>query len=62
MTNTMKVRITLTIDVDREAWSDIYGNGDAATEVREDVRSYVLEQIHQSAAADEGGIVNARIG
>ena len=62
MANTMKVRITLTIDVDRESWSDMYGTTDAATEVREDVRSYVLNQIQQSAAADDGGIVSARIG
>lgn len=58
----MKVRITLTIDVDRESWSVIYGTTDAATDVREGVRSYVLNQIQQSDAADEGGIVSARIG
>lgn len=62
MTNTMKVRVTLTIDVDRESWSTIYGTTEGANEVRDDVRSYVLNQIQQSAAADEGGIVSARIG
>ncbi|MBP6997916.1 MAG: hypothetical protein KBB39_17415 [Phycicoccus sp.] len=62
MTNTMKVRVTLTIDVDRDAWNSIYGNGDGAAEVRDDVRAYVLEQVQGSAAADEGGILNARIG
>ncbi len=60
----MKVRVTLTIDVDRDAWNSIYGNGngDGAAEVRDDVRAYVLEQVQGSAAADEGGILNARIG
>jgi hypothetical protein len=58
----MKVRVSLTIDVDREAWLNIYGRGETAAEIREDVRSYVLEYVQGSAASDEGAIVGVKVG
>ena len=47
----MKVRVAVSIDVDREAWADSYGL--APEEVRADVRGYVLQQIRESPAATE---------
>ena len=54
---TMKVRVTLSIEVDVEAWNLAYGTG-SATAIRQDVADYVVAQVQGCAAADEGGIVN----
>lgn len=53
----MKVTVTLTIDVDPEAWDLTYGSGPTPAEVRTDVKSYALNQLQGSAAAEEGAIV-----
>lgn len=50
----MKVRITLTLDIDPEVWGLEYGA--APEDMRDDVRSYVLDAIQQSAAGDSGAI------
>lgn len=50
----MKVRITLTVDVDQDAWYETYG--DDRDEIRENVKSYVLNHIQCSAAAEEEAI------
>lgn len=42
----MKISITLTIDVDPEAWADNYGIEKGA--VREDVKTYVHSTVQQS--------------
>lgn len=52
----MKVRVTLTIDVDEAAWTLAYGT--EPEDIREDVKSYVLGSVEHSAAANEGGILN----
>lgn len=57
----MKVRITLTLDIDPDAWNTIYGAGEERAAVREDVKSYVLNAIQQSAAAEEGGITKVEM-
>ncbi len=61
MTNTTKVRVSLTLDIDRDAWYDIYGVEGVAA-LREDVRTYVLSLVQNSAASDEGGITDVRVG
>jgi hypothetical protein len=49
----MRVRATLTLEIDSDAWIDTYGPNDS---VREDVRRYVFNQITGSPAAEEGAI------
>lgn len=58
----MKVSITLSVDVDVDAWDLAYGTGTKAKAVREDVRQYVLALVQNSAAADESEILSARLG
>lgn len=53
----MKVRVTLSIDVDPEAWTDTYGI-EGAAEIRADVKQYVRGLVSGCAAADEGAIVD----
>ncbi len=50
----MKIRVALTIEVDLEAWEDIYGVN--PREARADVKRYVLGCVQGSAAADAGAI------
>lgn len=52
----MKVRVTLTVDVDQEAWIRDYGC--EPSELRQDVRAYVFGQVQDSAAAQAGAITN----
>lgn len=58
---TMTVRVVLSLRVDRDAWDTIYGTGTDAAAVRESVKSYLLNDAQQCAAADEGGIVSATL-
>ena len=37
----MKVRVTITVDVDPERWNANYGTGTDPKDVREDVKRYV---------------------
>lgn len=41
MANSVKVRISFTVDIDPQAWATEYATGAGAGEVREDVRRYV---------------------
>lgn len=52
----MRIRVELVIEVDPESWDRTYGNGARRSDVREDVREYVLDAIQQSAAAQETGM------
>jgi hypothetical protein len=60
MTTSMKVSVTVVIDVDTEAWALAYGV-EGAAQIRADVKRYALSQIIDSAAADEGGIRSAEV-
>lgn len=51
----MKIVVKLVIEVDPKAWNLSYGCGDTAAEVREDVRSYALGSVRDSAGMDETG-------
>lgn len=53
----MKVRITLTVEVNEAAWNLTYGPN---VPVRIDVHSYVLELVQNCAAAAEGCITAVR--
>lgn len=57
--STMKVRVTLTIEVDPESWDMTYGV--EPERIRTDVREYVLNQVQGSAASDEGAIVSVTL-
>lgn len=41
----MKVKVTVTVEVDRDEWADAYGLENSASSVREDVKSYVANGV-----------------
>lgn len=51
----MKIKISLTIEVDPQEWAAVYGTGTAAAEVREDVKTYVQNQVWESPGIQESG-------
>jgi hypothetical protein len=52
------VNVTLKVTVSTAGWEDMYGvPGSPRKALVDDVRSYVLSQVQESAAAYEGGIV-----
>lgn len=57
----MKVIVTLAIDVDPEAWSDTYGTGTKAADVRDDVRRHVEATVQGSAPTQEGGFISVTL-
>jgi len=48
----MKVRVTVTVEVDPDAWAQEYGLFPAV--VREDVDTYVRQAVFESPAAQAG--------
>lgn len=56
--STIKVRACLEIEVDRDAWDEVYGSVGRPNELREEVRGYVLQAIQESGAAEERAIVS----
>lgn len=63
------IQVTLTIEVDDNAWAEVYGAGDAydRAEVQArrslvaDVESYVESTLGGCAAAEEGAITSVEI-
>jgi hypothetical protein len=53
---TQKVTLSVTIEVDVEAWDLAYGRGTSAEEIRDDVRSYFINVIRAGEAGD-GAVV-----
>ena len=49
----MKISVRLTIDVEPSEWHAVYGNGDSASEVRQDVREYVLNAVQCLAGIED---------
>jgi len=49
----MKVRVTLTVEVDSDAWAEEYGLVQSKA-VREDVEGYVRQAVFESPAAQAG--------
>lgn len=56
----MKIRVTLTIDVDPQKWADgpggtvVWENGDyRLSSIREDVRVYIRDLVKHSSVAEE---------
>lgn len=58
----VRIRVTLILDVDREEWDLSYGSGETIEELRDDVKRYILNNIQQSQAADDGAITATRLG
>lgn len=53
----IKVRVSMTIEVDPEIWELEYGDDPAdKAALRETVRAYAQQQVAGSAAADSGAI------
>lgn len=44
MTNTLKVRIPLTVEIDVDAWADEYGAG-STTEIRADIKAHIENMV-----------------
>ena len=60
----MKVRVTLTLDINGDEWAETYGTDMAQTAIARDVRNYVLYSIQGSAAYwghGKGPIRNVRL-
>lgn len=57
----MKVSITVSIDVDPQAWGAEFGTGTAPKAVRDDVDAYVRATLTGSAAAEAGALREVRI-
>jgi hypothetical protein len=52
----MKVTVTLVLDVDPDAWDEIYGTGTKPRDIRSDVKTHVLGCIYGGAASAEDAI------
>ena len=50
---TQKVTVKLTVEVDAQAWDDLFGS--------EDVGTYVKSVVNCSAAASEGAIIETKL-
>lgn len=50
MTNTLKVRIPLTVEIDVDAWVDEYGTG-SATEIRSDIKAHIESMVRSQLDA-----------
>jgi hypothetical protein len=57
----MEVFVTLKLDIDPEAWDLAYGTGTDPGTVRDDVRRYAFGQVADSAAVDDGGIIDVKL-
>lgn len=54
----MKINVTLSIDVDPKEWLAVgYGGGESASEIREDVKQYVLNHVQGAAGIEESDAV-----
>ena len=54
----MKVRVTVTLDIDPDAWESNYGVSGASA-IREDVRSWAFHLLHD-AADETGNLITGR--
>jgi hypothetical protein len=57
MTATKVITITLVVEVDESVWDHVYGDDD----LWRGVADYVVANLSQSAAAEEGTIVSAEV-
>lgn len=46
----MKVNVNITIAIDPADWYEVYGKGEAAREVAQEVRDAIVEYVYQSNA------------
>ena len=64
MTKPMQVRLTFSVEVDYDAWSNEYGWKGAhmsRREARDDVAQYALTMIRDSGASKGGLVVSAKL-
>lgn len=54
----LHVSVTITLDVDPDAWNTHYGEGDTAAEVRQSVKAYIGNDLQRSIHADSGTWTN----
>lgn len=55
MAQLIKIRVTLSLEVDPDTWTLEYGT-DGRSAIRDDAKSYVLEQVAGCTAAESGAI------
>lgn len=48
-TKTVKVQLTMTVEVPVDEWADNYGTGRSAREIQRDVKGYFREIVQQGA-------------
>ena len=48
----MKVNVNITIDINPADWYAVYGKGETAREVAQEVRDAIVEHVYQSNAAE----------
>lgn len=51
----VKIRIALTVELSPSDWAEEFGTGNNEEEVREDVRTHVLELVHSSTVFTDLG-------
>jgi hypothetical protein len=51
----MKIRVELAIEVDPRKWDNTYGNGSKPSEVRTDVKAYILNTVQCSPGFEDSG-------
>ena len=49
---TMKVNVNITIEIDPADWYEVFGKGETAREVAQEVRDAIVEYVYQSNAAE----------
>jgi len=55
---TMKIRVSLTVEIDPETWSHTYGDEpETRAEWADEIRRHILNDIAGSSAAEAGAIV-----
>lgn len=56
----MKVIVTLEIEVDRDEWNEVYGIGESAAEIRQDVKEYAAYSLNDLCHENNGARVTLR--
>lgn len=61
--DSMKVIVTMAVEVDPAAWAELYSDGPDMSRraIRDDVKQYVRSQVALSAAGEEEAIVSVCI-
>lgn len=52
----MKVSVTITVDFDPERWRETFGHGMTNTEVRQDVKAYIGNELTANGVFSNGEV------